>query len=313
MQHVVAASNFYGGGYNLTAQDNLNYIYLKNGQVIQGQILDKLFKDRITVKTLEGQTVYLPTDIIDEITKSKKVKTPADDTDNSSKTKTADSVADSNKVKVKASAEHQAITSKTENKATKTSFREKISQTIEHRKLTLASDTPYGWNMTRRYRGFIGQSIIFSGGDDFDIVPGTELQFSNGYQITPLFYVGAGFGCGYDWYKYNWDDVKELSCEKYTMIFVHARGEFHKPLYSKVSPYLDAKIGFETSDASLYLEPQLGCHFYFGRSPMGLSIGLSYKLFREVEYYKEDDDEDYYDNEGKKHSGYIGLSISFDF
>ena len=78
---------------------------------------------------------------------------------------------------------------------------------------------------------------------------GYGLTTSQGYQINPYIYVGAGFGV-HIYTKDNFETSLALP------IFTNFRANFTK---TKVSPFFDAKIGYSIVDLKgWFLSPSIG-------------------------------------------------------
>ena len=126
-------------------------------------------------------------------------------------------------------------------------------------------DESYGWEQAPRYRGFIGESYVFGTGDDSE--NRSYVYTSHGMELAPGFYLGGGVGAAYWWEMEEWN----------VPVFVDARLEFHKSLRKNFSPYVATKVGYSFGDINgLYIDPQIGCHFYFGHSKFGISTALGY-------------------------------------
>ncbi len=136
---------------------------------------------------------------------------------------------------------------------------------------------PYGWERAPRYRGFVGFSGVIGVGDyDFGRV---MLFTSHGVQVTPEIFVGAGIGIT-GWWEYDdgdiWDDTTNYTS---IPIFANFRGELHNVFRKNFSPYLDIKLGYNTVDlCGVFFAPEIGCHFYFGHKKFGLGFGIGYHL-----------------------------------
>lgn len=134
------------------------------------------------------------------------------------------------------------------------------------------SSEPYGWEKSPRYRGFVGDSFLVGTGDakNWD---GEKLWTSHGCLMTPYLYLGIGVGIEF-WCK-DFDFGNHLWNAP---VFLHGRGEFHKTFRNNVSPYWDARMGYSAGDTKgFYISPSIGCHFSFGHSVCGLSVGIGYE------------------------------------
>ena len=123
----------------------------------------------------------------------------------------------------------------------------------------------------RGYRGFLEwsssiRSEVFDE-DEFTHKKQREAMFcaglstSHGYQINPVFFVGAGINL-------------ECLCNNFEFIspvFLQGRADF---LFGKFTPFADLRIGYNlVPDSEIYLSPTIGYRFNWGRK-MGVNIGL---------------------------------------
>lgn len=118
------------------------------------------------------------------------------------------------------------------------------------------------------YKGFLDFSL--SPGNDgvyFKVnTMGYGLMSSHGYQINPYVYVGAGLGVNI----YTMDNFETGVA---LPIFANFRVNFTK---TKVSPFLDAKIGYSVVDLKgLYLSPSFGVRIGL-KDNLGLNIMVGY-------------------------------------
>lgn len=233
------------GNICANAQSLQEVVYLKNGSIIRGTIIEQEPNESLKVQTADGSVFVFKMDEISKITKETPVK----------------SVANS-------------------------SYEED------------ESPKSYGWGQAPRYRGFFGDSYILGVGDyDSDR---EFLYTSHGCQINPFLYVGAGVGVNY------WFDDEAWSVP----VFGHVRSEFHGLFKKNVSPYVDAKMGYSFADVEgFYFAPSVGCHFYFGHSKSGISVGVGYVL----QNAKIDDYYYYYGGSETVDAGGIELTVALDF
>lgn len=118
------------------------------------------------------------------------------------------------------------------------------------------------------YKGFA--DISFSPGNDGVYYKlntmGYGLTTSQGYQINPYVYVGAGFGV----HLYTMDNFETGVA---LPLFTNFRANFTK---TKVSPFFDAKIGYSVVDLKgLYLSPSFGVRIGL-KDNLGLNIKVGY-------------------------------------
>ncbi len=208
----------------MNGQNLQEVVYLKNGGVIRGLIIEQKPNESLKIQTVDGNVFVYKMDEVDKITKEMPLKNTSAKQDNDQ------------------------------------------------------DDAPgtYGWGKAPRYRGFFGESYVFGTGGDHE-EDRNLLYTSHGLQINPFLYAGVGLGINY------WVDSEVCSVP----IFAHLRSEFHMSLKKNVSPYIDAKIGYSVADVEgFYFTPSVGCHFYFGHSKVGLSVGLGYVLQKcKMNYY----------------------------
>lgn len=222
----------------VNAQSWQEIVYLKNGSVIKGLIVEQIPNESLTIKTPDGSKIICNMADVERITK----EFPS-----------GRQVSDNNDDVIP------------------------------------VSHNLYSWEKAPRYRGFVGISSTVGIAAAEDYV-GIKLYTSHGCQINPYLYLGGGLGvqgwiCTYD-DDYVYEDSYDLVG---IPLFVHARGEFHKAFRKNVSPYWDAKMGYTAGGDynGFYFSPQIGCHFCFGHSLCGLSVGIGYEgtLTSESEYY----------------------------
>ena len=127
------------------------------------------------------------------------------------------------------------------------------------------SDESYGWEQAPRYRGFIGEGLVIGTGDYSQ--NRNYIYTSHGMELSPGFFLGAGVEATYWWGLEEWNFP----------VFVDTRIEFHKSMRKNFSPYIAAKVGYSLGNIDgLYIAPQVGCHFYFGHSKVGISAAVGY-------------------------------------
>ncbi len=146
------------------------------------------------------------------------------------------------------------------------------------------------------FRCFIGVKNEV-GIDSWDFSHGTIFAVA-GSQVNPYLFVGAGAGLS-SWLFHDFVSAP---------LFVDLRTEVHKATHCRTSPYAELQIGYSVGDVKgLYVSPQVGCHFSFGRRPLGISVALSYSVQRA----------DVYDwitkQTSRENLDGLGLSVSFDF
>lgn len=201
------------------AQNLQEVVYLKNGSVIRGLIVEQVPNESLKIKTGDGSVFVCKMEEVVKITKEPYVNSTL-------------------------------------------SFETEETNDVDRR---------YGWQKAPRYRGFFGESYILHTSDIEQ--DRAYLWTSHGCQINPYLYAGIGAGVNY------WFD-SDFESEGWSVpVFAHVRSEWHKAFRKNFSPYVDAKIGYSFADCEgFYFAPQIGCHFYFGHSKTGISIGVGYTL-----------------------------------
>ncbi len=232
------------------AQNLQEVVYLKNGSIIRGLIVEQVPNTSLKIKTADGSVFVCKMEEVVKITKEPQVNS------------TSSSVTE---------AKHE-------------------------------NDRSYGWGMAPRYRGFVGASYIVDAGDIG--LDRAYLWTSHGCQINPYLYAGVGVGvnCWFD------DDFENDSWS--VPVFAHVRGEWHKAFHKNISPYVETKIGYSFADCEgFYFAPQIGCHFYFGHSKTGISVGVGYTLQNcKYNYYYNG----HYWNDNLNANG-VEFTVAFDF
>lgn len=152
-----------------------------------------------------------------------------------------------------------------------------------------------------RYRGFV----------DFNVSPGNDgvyyemntlgfgITTSQGYQINPYVYVGAGLGVQYC----NFDNFESSVS---VPIFANLRANFTRGM---ISPFFDAKIGYSTVDLEgLFLSPSFGVRFGL-RNNMGINLQVGYTLqgYDYVDYHL------YYSHLEKAYQHSVNISLGIDW
>lgn len=137
----------------------------------------------------------------------------------------------------------------------------------------------------RGYRGFVewssslrSESFLVFENDNF----GSERQStfytgfstSHGYQINPMFFVGAGVSLERCGKMDNW----------IAPLFVQDRVDLQ---LGRFTPFGDLRIGLNTTEGSgLYFSPSVGYRFYWGRKAgINLGVGLTLAGYK-VEHYE---------------------------
>lgn len=93
----------------------------------------------------------------------------------------------------------------------------------------------------------------------------TGFTTSHGYQINPMFFVGAGFGMEHCHKISNW----------VAPLFIQGRIDLK---FGKFTPFGDIRVGANIAEGvGAYFSPSIGYRFNWGRK-MGINIGLGLTL-----------------------------------
>lgn len=93
----------------------------------------------------------------------------------------------------------------------------------------------------------------------------TGFTTSHGYQINPMFFVGAGLGMERDKYD-SW----------VAPVFLQGRADFE---WGRLTPFADLRLGANCSQgAGIYFSPSVGYRFNWGRKT-GLNLGAGLSLY----------------------------------
>lgn len=251
----------------ISAQSLQDVVYLKNGSVIRGVVIEQVPDGNVKVKTADGSVFVYP---MTEVQKIQKEQSRVQSRSNGNYTYHYDNPYTSNG----------------------------------------DLDDLYGWEKAPRFRGFVEQNNTIGVGDYAYNRFGLLASF--GCQVSPYLYVGAGtgFDSWIDGYDYDYENCWSVP------LFAHLRTEIHKAYRRNVSPFIDAKIGYNLVHAEgLYFAPSVGCHFYFGHSNVGLSAYLGYvmQVVDCVETYYHYYGGYYTNDYTKENCGGVRIGVSLDF
>lgn len=197
----------------VSAQSVQEIVYLKNGSVIRGTIIEQVPNESLKIQTSDGSVFAYAMADVEKISKEQ---------------------ADSRFVR----------------------------NTIAGNATDFRGD---GRGPQKGYRGFLDMGYTIGTGDfGLDRI---ELSTSQGYQILPGFYAGAGVGVHY----YFDADAVEIP------IFADLRADLLK---HSVCPFIDMKIGYTVhEDTGFYFNPMVGVRFAVG-SRRAVSFGIGYTMQR---------------------------------
>lgn len=238
---LVIFSMLLAGMLSVHAEELQEVVYLKNGSVIRGVILELVPDSSVKIQTQDGNIFVYKMSEVEKITKEKPYRSSGNSTWTNS---------DNHNYNYNYDYSYRST-----------------GQDYDYE--------PYGWEKAPRYRGFLNFSTVIGFGD----YNWSRVMFSTsqGVQITPEIFAGVGVGV-MGWFDYDdvWDEY-----ENYTSvpIFATVRGELHNIFRRNFSPYLDLKAGYSVADVQgFFFSPEIGCHFYFGHKKIGLGFGIGYQL-----------------------------------
>ena len=222
------------------AQNYQEVVYLKDGSIIRGLIIEQRPNDYLKVRTSNGNVYTLRMNEVDRITK--------------------ETVGTNSQNQRQQSANTQRSTSTQSSSA--------------YRQNTYANHSSFP---SKGYKGFIDLGFSFGINDDNWDYRNHKFEFStsHGYLFNPHLFVGLGIGINYyvdnldnDYYPYDDDSRVEIP------LFAHARAHLFD---RKVTPFADAKLGYiVTDDDGIYFSPSVGCRFARNsRSAFWVSLGFS--------------------------------------
>lgn len=128
---------------------------------------------------------------------------------------------------------------------------------------------------------------------------------SHGYQINPMFFVGAGVGMELCGKLDNW----------VVPVFIQGRVDLK---FGKFTPFGDLRIGVNAAGPGIYFSPTIGYRFNWGRK-MGVNLGAGLSLagYREKHYEDVSTGSDSYEYQyvgTKSHTHpYFSFRLGIDF
>ena len=184
-------------------------LYLKNGSVIKGEILEFNMGGNVKIQTSDGSLFVYETDQVDKLEKESDVPQVKIDV----KPQVNDLPKESHSVDI-------------------------IETDVESSNI---------WNDFRHkgYRGFVDLGGFFGLNNTFDSYAAFMLSTSHGYQINPYFYFGVGIGVNVYKYhsSYTWTELED------TDTFIPFYVDFRVfPIGRKrVTPFVGMKLGYSVS------------------------------------------------------------------
>ena len=156
------------GVVTMSAEELQEVVYLKNGSIIRGTIVEQVPNQSLKIKTIDGNIFVFKIDEVEKITKEP-VYQPKSNRSNYS----------------------YGVTDSTP------------AESVQSRQYPVYQE--YGWQKAPRYRGFVGASTVIGFGDCN--LSRVMLHTSHGIQIIPELFVGLGTGIT-GWFDPNnyWED-----------------------------------------------------------------------------------------------------------
>lgn len=229
------------GMLSVNAEELQEVVYLKNGSVIRGVILELVPEKSVKIQTSDGNIFVYEMSQVEKIAKEKPYRQSGSTTWTTSDTYNYNYNYGSRHGDSRGNYDYE----------------------------------PYGWEKAPRYRGFLNLSTVIGlGNNDWSRI---MLSTTHGVQITPEIFAGVGIGVmGWIDYEDYWEGVDDYTS---VPIFANVRGELHNVFRKNFSPYLDVKLGYSIADVrGVFFSPEVGCHFYFGHKKIGLGFGIGYHL-----------------------------------
>lgn len=286
------------GFLSVNAEELQEVVYLKNGSVIRGTIIELVPEKSLKIQTLDGSIFVYQMSEVEKITKEKPYKSEKKNT--LKEEYNGDNIGSGN--------------------VNGYFYNYNDSHNSYNYNRYSHDDEPYGYEIAPRYRGFINTSMVIGLGD-YNISR-FMISTSHGIQITPELFAGVGIGvtAWIDYYyDYNYDGYySDYESAVSTPVFANLRGELHNIFHRNFSPYLDVKMGYSFGDVNgVFFSPEIGMHFYFGHRKMGIGFGLGYHLQSipvETVYYNYNGSFTYnsYQSSREIANGF-SINVAFDF
>lgn len=236
-------------GFSLftSAQEYRDVVYLRNGSMIYGTILELIPNEKVKIKTADGSVFVYRIPEVDRIVKEEIEATPA-------KTKKQRNV---------------------EYREREVEPREsKKAEPREHRvapEQNYASNKKQNKSLLRGYKGFVDAGYIA------DVSDHSAYKFqaltSHGFQFNNYLYLGGGLGLDY-----------YIDYEFSIPVFVDFRANF---INRKITPFADLKVGYAVGDEieGVFCFTSVGARFNVGgKKAINVALALNYQEV-ELGYY----------------------------
>jgi len=247
------AATFYG-----FAQDYQDVVYLRDGSIMRGYIIEQVPNDYLKIETTSGRVYTIDMYDVDIIKKEKSRAA----VQNNTRQRT-----------------NQYSYPNYQNQRAPSNYRQQYDYDYY-------DNNYYNHFPNRGYKGFI--DLGFSNGTttkrgsySYDGINRFEFSTSHGFFLNPYFFVGMGMGIHY---YFNEEDFEDYLFQ--IPIFVHFRTHF---VDATASPFADFKLGYSVYDIKgTYVTPAIGCRFAKGsRSSFWISLGYSFQYADNTDFSME--------------------------
>lgn len=276
MKNLILLTLFLFAVVSLSAQDLPEIVYLKNGNMIRGTIVQMIPKKSLQIRSGDGNIyVYQMSEVV------KIIKNPS----NKASTKSEPVVTPIPVVDVATPVSNTRTYSNV------------YVEPVEEEFIEPAITRPLNsYAIGRGYRGLF--DLGYSVSTDVSELDRLELATSQGYQFNPYLFLGVGGGVSY---FYDQSSV----CFP---VFINPRVDFNT---GKISPFIDLKGGYTFGEdvEGLYISPSAGARFALTNGGV-VNFSVGYTL-QEAEVLI--DYNSYYMSTIRRNIGAITLKIGFDF
>ena len=288
MKKILLGIAFLFGTLSLSAQNYEETIYLKDGSVISGIIIEQIPGKSMTIQTNDGNVIVYQVKDVAKITKN--INNQPNNTSNRSSYNTPPNRS------TNTNPPNRDSYNNTQNRNNYNSNNNGYNNNDYYNDRSYDNySSEYGPQVG--YKGFFDFGYSFGVGDyDADRI---EFSTSHGYQVNPYFYAGIGAGVNY------FTDAEVFS------VPIFANPRLTLPTNSIVSPFLDLKIGYTVSEyvEGFYFSPSIGARID-ARNNQAINFSFGYTLQKAKDYYYYD----YYYNYSKTLTlGALTLKLGFEF
>ena len=287
------------------AQDYQETVYLTDGSIIKGFILEQVPDDYLKIETASGKIYIIDMYEVEKITKER----PRTRTQTQTQTRTQPRT------------QTQSVNRRQYNN--QYNYPGSRNTRRESQRYYEDDDDDYNNNYNNRqyssfpnkgYKGFIDLGFSYGTNSsvkynnqktNFGGVHRFEFSTSHGFFISPYAFLGLGAGIHF-YTGYSDDDGNYQSFDEIDLaipIFAHVRTHF---IDKKVSPFVDVKLGYSVHEITgTYFSPSVGCRFTKGsRSAFWISMGYTLQ--------QSSEEIDYYDNASTNFDAF-SIKVGWDF